>query len=91
MIFLFIESRISSVKFLGFVFSTLDLISSTPVSFAISLILDLNSLEKFLILPHHLPKVLSTAGKSFGPTKMMIHAAMTRYSTPPIPGNITIT
>ena len=53
--------------------------------------LDLNSLEKFLILPHHLPKVLNTAGKSFGPTKMIINAAMTRYSTPPIPGNITIT
>ena len=50
-----------------------------------------NSLEKFLILPHHLPKVLNTAGKSFGPTKMIINAAMTRYSTPPIPGNITIT
>ena len=52
--------------------------------------LALNSLEKFLIFPHHRPNVLKTLGKSLGPTKIIINAAMTKYSTPPTPGNINL-
>ena len=50
----------------------------------------LNSLDIFLILPHQRPRVLNTAGRSLGPTKMIINAAITKYSTPPIPGNILL-
>ena len=83
-------SRISSVKLLALEFSIFFLISSTPESFAIELILVLNSLDIFLILPHQRPRVLNTAGRSLGPTKMIINAAITKYSTPPIPGNMIL-
>ena len=61
-----------------------------PVSATISFILDLNSREKFLIFVHHRPNVLSTVGNSLGPTKIIINAAITKYSTPPIPGNMLL-